>query len=96
MSMMLFSFIVSVFMSAMLYMGLAPSVTRPMVRSLSMPISIGRPLLEHFEWIVYSRFWSCSLPCTKGVAKASIAHAALKRSPVEHLISCPVSSREMG
>ena len=56
MSMMLFSFIVSEFISAMLYMGLAPSVTRPMLRSLSTPISMGRPLLEHVEWIVYSRF----------------------------------------
>ena len=93
---MLFSFILSVFMSAILNMGRAPFVTLPMVRSLSTAISMVRPLLEQVEWIVYSRSWSLSLPCTKGVAKASTAQAALNLSPLEHLISCPVSSREMG
>ena len=55
--MMLLSFILSVFIKAILYMGAAPTVMLLMFRSLSMPISRGLPLLAHLEWMVYSRFW---------------------------------------
>ena len=54
--MMLFSFILSVSINAMLNIGAAPSVMLLMFRSLSIPISRGLPLLAHLELIVYSRF----------------------------------------
>jgi hypothetical protein len=57
---------------------------------------IGFPLLAHFESMVKVSSLFCNLPYTKGVAKASIAHAAKKRSPVLAVIRWPVLSRERG
>lgn len=93
---MLFSFILSVFIKAMLYMGSAPSVMAVIFISLSISIWISLPLLAHFVSIVKVRSLFFKLPYTKGVAKASIAQAALKLSPVLTVILWPVLSRESG
>jgi len=61
--------------------GLAPSVRSVTARSLSTTISRGRPVWAHLVVKVALRGWFRSRPCTKGVAIASAAQAAVIRSP---------------
>ena len=76
--------------------GSDPSVIFVIFSSLSSAISICLPLLAHSAWIVKDNSFFCSLPYTKGVAKASAAQAAKNCSPEEAVILKPVFSSERG
>ena len=76
--------------------GSEPSGTFVIFSSLSSTIFIFLPLLAHSDWIVKDKSFSCNLPYTKGVAKASMPQAAKNCSPEEAVIQNPVFSRERG
>lgn len=79
---MLGSFVLSVFIKAMQYMGSEPLSTLIMFRLLSSSMVIGFSLLAQVELTVKNIDSFFNLPYTKGVAIASAAQAAKNCSPV--------------
>jgi hypothetical protein len=76
--------------------GSDPSGTWVIFSSLSSVIFICLELLAHSASIVKDNSFSCNLPYTKGVAKASTPQAAENCSPEDAVILKPVFSRERG
>ena len=77
-------------------MGLLARSARVYVRSCRIVKWIGVPQHPHSVPISKERAASLSLPCTKGVATASVPHAALSRSPVLNSSRCGVSATVTG
>lgn len=76
--------------------GRQPFCSTVQLRSLSMVRVMGRAERAQAVSMVTLKASSLSLPCTKGVAKASAAHAANSRSPVLKVIRCGVLSTVTG
>jgi len=64
--------------------------------SLSSSNSIGSSQWPHRVLTMADRYCCLNRPCTKGVASASMPHAAVMRSPVWSRISCGVSAAVTG
>jgi hypothetical protein len=66
------------------------------LRSCRMVKRIGIPQQAHSDSTSKERGWFLSLPCTKGVAAASVPQAAKTRSPLEKATRWGVGSAVTG